>query len=207
MKELKYVSKNIVKEYKFEMDQALNNVLNRLIDQGYNGFQISLVGSAKRNLVLTKGESNFDVDYKLILFTSGNTKPEYREKIRKELENELGKKWRTYNSTSVITVKKFSNQVEEKSFDIALADHVNGEVLLSKYDKSNNNFIWNKIANSEEHVEKLGMIREEMWEFLREEYKHLKSIEWDKPIATKKTSNSLFVEAVSNTYNHFYKQK
>lgn len=205
MKELQYVPKAEVKEYKQEMDIALQNVLNKLMNENFPGFQISLVGSTKRNLVLTKGKSNYDVDYKLILFKQGETKASYRNEIFMRLSEELNNNWKIYNSKSVITAKKFKGNVEVKSFDIALADHVGGEVYISKLDKNSNNYIWNKIASSEEHVQKLGLIKEEMWDFLREEYKHLKSIEWDKPVATKKSSNSVFVEAVNNTYNHFYK--
>ena len=131
-KELVYVAKKEVKEYKKEMQEALASISTTLRNNGETGFSAGLVGSAKRNLILVKGESNYDVDYQC--FISNKVDPDYREKIFEELKIILkeGDGWTHSQSTSVIT----SIKNDEKSFDIALVTKKETGNLISILDKT-----------------------------------------------------------------------
>ena len=205
-KELKYVAKKEVKEYKKEMQEALASVSTKLRCNGDTGFSAGLVGSAKRNLVLVKGESNYDVDYQC--FISNKVEPNYRERIFEELKIILKEEdgWTHSQSTSVIT----SVKNDEKSFDVALVTKKETGNLISILDKTNqvDKWIWNELPESDEHsAKRKTIVGNDMWTHLRNEYKTLRGNQWDNQKESKTPSYALFNQAVNNTCNHFENKK
>ncbi len=190
--------------------QVSRELKKELKEEGLYHFNVGLVGSAQRNLVLRKGDSVYDVDFQLFLINNlvgANYRENIFDKIQ-EKKNSLEGSWKTENSHSVITIRKVDNNGNVlKSFDLALIRKNNG-VEKAVLDKSNNEYIWNQVSWSEKHYCKRNKIKgSEEWSYLRDQYKNLRESEWDKSKKDKKPSISLFVEAVNNTYEKFHNKK
>jgi len=203
---IEYVPKKEVKEYKREMYDYLCQASKNLKEKEKTGFNVGIVGSAKRNLVLRRGEEIYDVDFQLILHRN-NQGPEYREDIYEELREIIPEHWSLSQSTSTI----FCTEQNNKEFDIALIKKMNNDNFqISKLDKKNEDgdkYIWNIMRDTKDIYKKRNEIKGiEEWEYLRDEYKQLRENEWDKNRDEKKPSYSLFSEAINNTYNHFHNQ-
>ena len=200
--EIIYVKKKEVKVYKKEMQDALVSVSTTLKKDGYSGFSVGLVGSAKRNLVLVRGDSIYDVDFQC--FISNKVDANCREKIFDELKIILKEDdgWSHSQSTSVIT----STKNDEKSFDIALMTKNDDGSLISVLNKTDKKdiWIWNQLPNSDKHAAKRkAIVGNNMWTYLRSNYKTLRSNQWDNDEEDKKPSYALFNESVNNTWEHF----
>ena len=208
--EVKYVPKREVKEYKKEMQDFLMQISKKFKEEGLYYFNVGLVGSAKRNLVLRRGNSVYDVDFQLFLINN-SVDADYRENIFdkiQEKKNSLEGSWKIENSHSVITIRKVDdNGTVLKSFDVVLTRKNNG-VEKAVLDKNKNQYIWNQVSWSEKHYYKRNQIKgHKQWSYLRDQYKNLRENEWDKSKEDKKPSISLFVEAVNNTYEKFHNKK
>ena len=208
--EIKYVPKREVKEYKKEMQDFLIQISKKFKEEGLYYFNVGLVGSAKRNLVLRKGDSVYDVDFQLFLINN-SVDADYRENIFdkiQEKKNSLEGSWKIENSHSVITIRKVDdNGTVSKSFDVVLTRKNNG-IEKAVLDKNKNQYIWNQVSWSEKHYYKRNKIKgHQQWTYLRNQYKNLRENEWDKSKEDKKPSISLFVEAVNNTYEKFHNKK
>ncbi len=203
MKEIKYVPKSEVKDYKKEFIEALNNTKEILKERDGVYFSVGIVGSAKRNLVLRRGSEIYDVDIQLNTYNE-EIDAGYREEIRTTLKDQLSDEWKLNNSTSVIT----AILPDEKSFDIALIKvKYDGERKMAKLDKNANNsnkdeWIWNPVKNSTNIFAKRKTLKGTDWVSVRDEYKKLKAIEWDKDKSIRKPSYALYVETINNVYNH-----
>lgn len=207
-KEISYVSKKEVKEYKKEMQDALIGISGKLRSKESSGFSVGLVGSAKRNLVLVKGNSIYDVDFQC--FIQKSVEANFREKIYEELKIVLNEDdgWSHKNSTSVIT----SVKGDEKSFDTALVsvDDEGSKIAKLVKGKGNKNDVWtwNQLPKSIDHSSKRKSIKgSEQWTFLRNDYKTIRTNQWDETKKNKKTSYALFNESVNNTFENFRNKK
>ena len=208
--EVKYVPRSEVKKYKKEMQDFLMQISRELKEEGFYYFDVGLVGSAKRNLVLRKGDSVYDVDFQLFLINNlvdANYRKNIFDKIQ-EKKNSLKSSWKIENSHSVITIRKVNNNGNIlKSFDVVLT-RKNSSIEKAVLDKNKNQYIWNQVSWSEKHYYKWNKIKgSEEWTYLRDQYKKLRESEWDKSKEDKKPSISLFVEAVNNTYEKFHNKK
>jgi len=203
-KNINYVPKRMVKEYKKDMHDYLLIVQENLKESGKPYFSVGIVGSAKRNLILRRGHEIYDVDFQL-LCTNKDVNANYREDIYDELRRVIPRNWSLSQSTSTI----FCTKPNEKEFDIALIKKVkDNEFHISKLDKEDSNsnkYIWNKLRDSSDLYEKRRKINgNEQWSYLRSQYKTLRVNQWDDSSENKKPSFALFSEAVNNTYNKFY---
>ena len=203
-KNINYVPKRKVKEYKKDMHACLLMVQNNLKESGKPYFSVGIVGSAKRNLILRRGKEIYDVDFQL-LCSNNDVNANYREDIYDELKKVIPSNWSLSQSTSTI----FCTEPNKKEFDIALIKKVNDDEFhiskLDKEDPNSNKYIWNELPDSSDLYKKRRKIKgNEQWSYLRMEYKKLRIEQWDNSSENKKPSFALFSEAVNNTYNKFY---
>ena len=146
----KYVLKKEVKQYKKIMVEAIIKVKKDLKQEYGESCDSMLVGSAKRNLVVQKGDSHWDVDYQFIFnspeYSDENTIRPYdlKEFIKNSFKKKLGNKYSVRMSTSVITICLMEDRGKHaiKSFDIALIRKQDSKILRGKCnDSSSSNFV------------------------------------------------------------------
>lgn len=205
MKNIEYVPRGEVKIYKKDMHELLNDVRMSLVDDGHPNFNVGIVGSGKRNLVLKKGDSLYDVDFQLYL-SNDEAESDYRDDVLSKLRELSDDTWVFENKSSVIAGRQYetkekNNQIS--SFDIALIKGKHDEPKMrSQWIKKEKRFVWNETKDSATIFERRkSIVGNEMWTYLRGQYKDMREEQWDSE--DKKPSYSLYVESINNTYEHF----
>ncbi len=176
-KKCKLMEKNIVKEEKREMASILDGIKSSYKSLMNKGLNVSMVGSAKRNLVFRRGDSPWDIDWSIYINKNamerklGGTKG-----IKDWFYEEFKKKANGYNlqnSTSVITLTNSKhNHSGLQSHDVAILyyDSSEGETYQLIFDKITQNYIWNIMKDYSEQIKRYKLIKGEMWTTLRAEY-------------------------------------
>lgn len=204
-KNCKIVTKNIVKENKKDLIEAFDKIRDDHKEEFGKGVNGNIVGSARRNMIFQKGDSDWDIDFQI--------------KINVELlENKLGntqniKKWfidkfKNYlpeyyvsDSTSVITLNlELSNDDGFKSYDIAiLSTHPetkNTQIL--KHVKKDDRYIWNELKDSREIFSEWKNIKNGDWTILKEFYKSKKCENFDLSEEQKTPSSEILMSSINH---------
>lgn len=212
-----YVSKKIVKEYQKEFEQAIVFVQKQIKKKYKKSFHCMMVGSAKKNLVVTRGNSYYDVDYQCFLSSPAFNKVDAAQLkifIKDTFVKYFDKNWSVKLSTSVITIIKFDNNGKnlQKSFDVALIKKnpktKKQEILKGKTgDKKNNAYIkWeelkfsNKILKREKEIE-----GSKMWKIFHKIFLSKKCQEMMKDKNDQKPTYSIYYETIKETLEYFGK--
>ena len=218
-KECRFITKLEIIDYKKIMNDLIPKVRNEFKKNFGFSFNFMMVGSAKRRLVVVKGESKWDIDYQIVL-NSFKVEKEDCIKIKsfliKSFEKHLDKKnYSINNSNSVITIilkdPEYGNV--KKSFDIAIIKNIHGEekrqILRRKSNnpKDENRIRWEDLRHETSTLKRKKEIKgSEMWKILREIYKEKKCKQYSLKKNNKeiKDSESLFAESIKETLEKFY---
>ncbi|MCL2521233.1 MAG: hypothetical protein FWE36_00060 [Erysipelotrichales bacterium] len=134
--------------------------------RNYFTFDIKLIGSGEARLVTRNNNSEFDLDYNLILQRDKQgliNRPEAIKNLFLEAFNNHKNLFKfAQNSTSVIKSRLVLNNSLYFSFDIAiLVEGNNGNYLKLVFDKGSERFIWNEIRNSRNSIGRFKRLKED----------------------------------------------
>ena len=213
----KYVPKKEFKNYKQTMEETNIKVRADLKEKYGKSCNSMLVGSAKRNLVVKKGDSLYDVDYQF-LFTSpvyddeDKIKPyDLKEFVRNKFEEHLGKKYSVKMSKSVITIslKDDEGQHAIKSFDVALIRKKDNKILRGKSNDSDSDdrVRWESLPKktSKYYERRKEICGQEMWDDFRDIFKDKKCENMAKEKDDQKPTFSLYLETIKETLDKHQK--
>lgn len=145
-------------------------------------FNVFLVGSAKRNLILV-GNEGFDLDYQLRFEKMPEEYQEDAKKTKKlfsdyfdKANQELGLGLKNCeDSTHVLTMKKIVDEHIEYSYDIAILRlNANGQYIILKNEKNHKpgDYHYVQLEDCEDFNKKYKKINNVVkWNSLREKYK------------------------------------
>ena len=213
----KYIPKKEVKQYKKIMDETIIKIKKDLKQKYGKSCNSAIVGSTKRNLVVQKGDSHWDVDYQFIFLS-----PKYndediinpydlKEFIRNSFKQELGDEYSVKMSTSVITIclkDKGNNAI--KSFDIALIRKQDSKILRGKSNvPSSLNFVkWEPLSTSNSIYEQRNEIKgSTMWTLFRKIFINKKCINMKKEKDNQKPTFSLYLETIKEVLDKKIKKQ
>ncbi|WP_342274919.1 hypothetical protein [Spiroplasma endosymbiont of Cantharis lateralis] len=198
---LEYVTK---KELKPKKSEFISKTKNFRVKNGYR-FNFYLVGSSKRNLVLAHKDKKFDIDYQLRITNSNKEEP---KKIKDYFFNlfqnafSSNEGWDCDNSTSVITVKKTSeNGNVEFSYDIAICKINQNTNKLNIIKRINGDYLWEEIGDYSEHTGRLRNIKGNNWNKVRHKYKTKKNDNLKQKNENQKKSFIIFIETIKEVYD------
>ena len=201
----RYVNKSIVKTLMREIKLNFMDTLAKSFKIKYGkGICWSLVGSAKRRLVVQKGNSPWDLDYNLCLEASIYKEDidlfELKLFVKSKLEKICGNNYSVNMSTSAITVlKKKGDKNGFKGFDIALIIPSKNLILRGKVnDKTSvDNVKWESLKTENPWIKGAEKIKgAKQWNILRSKFIQKKC---DQPKDATKNSYSLFLEVAKET--------
>lgn len=217
--ECKYVPKNIVKEYRQDMETAILKVKKDIEKIYKKDFESRLVGSSKMSLVVQRGNSHWDVDYQFFfhdeLFNDTDP-PKLKEDVKESLKKHLGEKYSVNLSTSVISAFLIDEKGKHamKSFDIALIKTnpgtKNKEILKgTSLDKNDNdNFIkWIELSGSGIYKKRREIKGKAMKDKLSKIFLSKKCNEMSLIEEERKPTFSLYIEAIKETLDYFKEVK
>ena len=141
--------------------------------KSYFTFDIRLIGSGEKRLVLQNGNGTFDLDYNLIIKKDKQDMINNPEQIKNIFIDSFNNVLQGYinnfqkfdkrsvkNSTSVITVNLENNNKVVFSFDVAiLVECDNGFTYRLIYDKKSHRYIWNVIRGSKDYYHRFAQIK------------------------------------------------
>lgn len=180
-----YVSRKEAKKMREEMPGIIENVRKDFREKHSYSFSTSIVGSAKRNMIIQFGNSKYDTDYQLV-FSSKKHCSKIDASIKKEIldlfRKYIPQDWGIQNSKSVITIIKIENKKEIHSFDIAVIRTKNEESEKSFFDKNDNKYKWNQIGKLSQAYINFKNDYETIGEIVKEKYlvKRQKTPWWHK---------------------------
>jgi len=215
-KDCYYVSKKIVKNEKKIFEEVIINVRKYLKKKYGFSFSHQIVGSAKRNLVVRKGSTSWDIDYQFLFYNKSveeNTPAFIKKNVKQAFEKYLSDKYFVNISTSVITISPQENEDNKKpSFDVALLKTNiktnNKEIIRGKSNNKNDSkkmMRWEELSNSSSIYSKKNKIRgHEMWAKMREIYKSKKCSNMNQSKDSQKSSFSLYLESIKETLDNFF---
>ena len=206
----KYVSKKEIKEYKSDFEIVIKDIREDLKSEYGRSCITMLVGSAKRNLIVQKGESHWDVDYKFLFISpvyndENKIKPyELKNFIKEKFQEKLGEDYTVKMSKSVITIclKDDEGNHAIKSFDVALIRKSDNKILRGKNNDSSSEdrVRWEELPNpSSIYERRWEIIGEDMWREFREIFIKKKCENMDKEKEEQKPTYSLYVETIKET--------
>lgn len=149
-------------------------------------FEVFLVGSAKRNLILV-GNEGFDLDYQLRFSKMPSDYLNDAKKTKLKFKNYFDKAFRELNlnlshcedSTHVLTSKKLDNRGQViYSYDVAILRYnAKGHYIILKNEKTGkpDDYHYIELSNCENFKEKYKKIKtSQKWNLLRKLYKEKK---------------------------------
>ncbi len=215
-KECNYVTKKEVKEYKKIMEETIPKVQTDVKEEYKKSFSYQVVGSTKRNLVVQKGQSLWDVDYQFMFLSKkfdSESAPELKIFIKDSFKTHLGNKYSVKLSTSVITICLRSDAGNHaiKSFDVALIKTNPKteikEILRGKTDdqKSADYIKWEEFSNTGVYEKGTEIKGSDMWKTLREIFLNKKCENIDKNKDDQLATFSIFVESIKETLDKYEK--
>ena len=161
-----FVNPKICSVLRTECEEILLGVQKELKE--FFTFQFYLIGSGEKALVTRNGEkAPFDLDYNLIIMRDKKeliNDPKAIKELFLQAFNKVNHKYRfsfAKNSTSVITVRSFLDDVSF-SFDCAIMyEGNNGNMYKIVYDKPDR-YIWNEVKHTKEFNAKFKYVRSQL---------------------------------------------
>lgn len=209
--EYRYLTKSETKLYRGQMHDwvMLKKFLRKLKNEFGFSSNLLLVGSAKRRLVIKRpGDEPYDFDYQIRISPnfSGKLDPrKINEFVFDYFQKLLSDKgYKIEDSTSAITIKKFQGS-QHHSYDVAiLSKNQDEKWQILKYDKSQNNYTWNILKDSEGFFIKY---RKEITggkiPIFRKEYLEMKKENWSLPVDEQLTSSQILVNATNKVIDNY----
>ncbi|WP_308149666.1 hypothetical protein [Spiroplasma sp. AdecLV25b] len=175
MNNISYVTKKETKPYKTEFNQLFQKIKQYFVDDFSLTYQ--LVGSSKRNLVISHHNKGFDLDYQIIIQKIKNQEKwknpnKIKDKFFKFIQNQLQQKYTIENSTSAITLKKLDtiNSKIKVGFDIVILKEINNNYEILKR-SINDNYNFQKMTEHKDFRNNFRKIKDkQLWNELRKKY-------------------------------------
>lgn len=175
MNNISYVTKKETKSYKTEFNKLFQKIKQYFVDDFSLTYQ--LVGSSKRNLVISHHNKGFDLDYQIIIQKVKNQEKwenpkEIKDKFFKFIQNQLQQKYTIENSTSAITLKKIDtiNSKIKVGFDIVILKEINNNYEILKR-SINDKYNFQKMIEHKDFRNNFRKIKDkQLWNELRKKY-------------------------------------
>ena len=204
-KEPKFVKKSEVKKNTKKINEIFPIVQKEVKEKYKKSFSYSMVGSAKRNLVVQLGESPWDVDYQILLQSpvfEEESAFEIKKFFRDSFQKHFGEEYSVKISTSVITICLEDSKGKHalKSYDVAiLKSNLKTNKINVLKDKDKDTASWEELSSKEADCwEKRKQIKgSKKWEKFRKIYLVKKGKNISK--GNEKSSLSIYLEAVKET--------
>ncbi len=202
-----YASKKKAKQVRNPIWQILKDMNAALKENGYPKIdQFKTIGSAKRNMVYQRGNSEFDTDIQMIYIDPKKTKnlhANIKHYINEALNKVIPIGWTTSISTSAIYVKGIE---QNQNFDLAVIKEteIGQEISRGKNldNNSNDSYKWNILPSSIDAYETFRNADKNDVLNIKQIYLNKKCDHFDKSEedASKKSSSNLFVDSVNDYY-------
>lgn len=173
---MEWVSRNDLKEPKKIFEDAIKSIRKKLKERPIT-FEYFLVGSAKRNLVLSNNNKGFDCDYQIVIQKNKQniTGKKLKDLFKIELDAYLTKQQfnNGEDSTQSITYKRVKKGSIEFGYDIVIIRYNNENFEILKNEKDiNNSYHFVQMKEMRGYREKFKMIKgSDSWKLLRDIYK------------------------------------
>lgn len=208
-KSCKFVSKKDILEYKKEFISIVDDVRKDIKEEYEKGVSISMVGSSKRNLVIQKGESSWDIDYQ-IMFNSNvfdDVDPtELKVFVKEKFEKHFGSNYSIKIDKSIIKICLIHviDNHALKSFDVALIKNTKNDgnkKILRTYNRKSD---WEDLQENKDWSINVKQIKgSDMWGKLREIFLRKKCDDLNKEEINRKDTVSIYLESVKETIDLF----
>ena len=205
MDKCNYVNIKDVKKYRKEIVSIILIVIQDIKIKYKKGVNFQIVGSAKKNLVVRKGNSDWDIDFQLVLNSKcfNDLDPwKIKEQIFNFFKKRCGEEYTLNMSTSVIEIRvKQKKEWCLSSFDIAIIREIpqkkQVDILRGKVgDKSSINACkWENVSDQEYYSKRKDIIN---WVEFRRIFLKKKCENYDKG-KDKKETFSLYLESIKET--------
>ena len=185
--------------------------LEHLLKEEYGiSSQVSLVGSAKRNLITLNGnDRSIDFDYNLKVYNGMDSKAaDLKNNVRSafnEIMRRNGHKDVNDSTSSLTTKPIFSwNAAPYQNYhiDLCIITEHKGQILRLIHDKGNNRYIWNTSSNISALKNKERVLKPSHWLEVRKVYVDKKNLH----INDKENhpSYNCYIEAVNEVYYKYF---
>lgn len=199
---MEYLTKRQVKKNRNEFYNIYQMLKSKLGEEWSTSY--TLVGSAKRNLVLV-GNEGYDLDFHIYIHKSPiQDEKEIKGLFKEKLDEIINNYDLSFceDSTHVLTTNKITNGQVEYSYDVAIMrKSKNGEYLILKNEKGNNGngpYYFIQVPKAKGFVEKYKQIDDVIkWEKLRSKYKEKKEAQQGISKQDRKHSFSLLLESIN----------
>ena len=198
-----YISKEELKNERNFVQNFLNEVQKDFREEWNFSFDYDLIGSGKRRLVVKKGNSPWDLDYRLSFLSKKvdeikKSKELFKLKnnVKEFINNHTNNNYNAKLSTSVVTLTKYNKKGDKiMSYDFAIVNK-NNQILKHK---TENDVQWNEIANAPEALSRYNEIKyQDKWDYFREKFKEKKCDNNDNL-----SGYSILAMCIKETLEHF----
>ena len=176
---MEFMTKAEVKPHRQEFKNIIDSIRRDIRNEGIT-FTYTLIGSAKRNLVLRHHNKGYDCDYKITIQKNIN---KVKEKELKQMFMDAFNKVIVpmgYNhcedSTQAITMKKVVKKESkiEKGYDVIITKDLDDGTHILRNDKNKRGNVYHyvQMKDTQNFYNNYAQIKgSKMWEDLREKYK------------------------------------
>ena len=206
--------KDFLKRMKYLCSDIINQLVQKINNDGLMEVEAHLVGSGSRNLITQNANDPIDLDYNLCIEDFGDFSIRSGREIKNYIQTQFNtilqkNRWSDcQDSTSVLTTEyRHFTKGNNTEFKIDLAivysdDHgwyrliheKTGYVILDR-------FYWNMVPDSQDVWEKVGSIKEQnQWKAVRDTYLEKKNMYLCRNDRNHPSFN-IYVESVNEVYN------
>lgn len=199
----KFAKQNEVKDLEKWCMEILHAIQKEVKE--YFTFDIRLVGSGDKRLVMQNSDEAFDLDYNIILQKDKKGLLNEPKRIKEifvtsfntVLKTRVSNYTHVSDSTSVITAKIVKDKCLEFSFDVAIiVEGDDGCFYRLVHDKQTDRYIWNQVKHSENYFERFKAAKEKgYWLQFKKRYLELKNLHLSRQDNVK--SFSIFLETLN----------
>ncbi len=206
---MEYMTKAEVKPHRQEFKNIIDSIRRDIRNEGIT-FTYTLIGSAKRNLVLRHHNKGYDCDYKITIQKNINN---VKEKELKQMFMDAFNKVIVpmgYNhcedSTQAITMKKVVEKESkiEKGYDVIITKDLDDGTHILRNDKNKRGNVYHyvQMKDTQNFYYNYAQIKgNKMWEDLREKYKKKREDNENLPEEKQKKGFQLLSDTVNELIN------
>lgn len=203
------MTKAEVKPHRQEFKNIIDSIRRDIRNEGIT-FTYTLIGSAKRNLVLRHHNKGYDCDYKITIQKNIN---KVKEKELKQMFMDAFNKVIVpmgYNhcedSTQAITMKKVVKKESkiEKGYDVIITKDLDDGTHILRNDKNKRGNVYHyvQMKDTQNFYNNYAQIKgSKMWEDLREKYKKKREDNENLPEEKQKKGFQLLSDTVNELIN------
>lgn len=206
---MEFMTKAEVKPHRQEFKNIIDSIRRDIRNEGIT-FTYTLIGSAKRNLVLRHHNKGYDCDYKITIQKNIN---KVKEKELKQMFMDAFNKVIVpmgYNhcedSTQAITMKKVVKKESkiEKGYDVIITKDLDDGTHILRNDKNKRGNVYHyvQMKDTQNFYNNYAQIKgSKMWEDLREKYKKKREDNENLPEEKQKKGFQLLSDTVNELIN------